>query len=79
MNSEPSSEPVKTLVEGGWQDLFASCGTGQPFSFPANKPEKRIDYLLGRSNMKCVRAEIPDTQASDHRPVLFEVVPPGRD
>jgi endonuclease/exonuclease/phosphatase (EEP) superfamily protein YafD len=79
MNSEPSSEPIRNLAEAGWQDLFASCGNGQTFSFPADKPEKRIDYLLGRGGTKCVRAEILDTQASDHRPVLFEVVPPGRD
>ena len=79
MNSEPSSEPIRNLAGAGWQDLFASCGSGQTFSFPADKPEKRIDYLLGRGSTKCVRAEILDTQASDHRPVLFEVVPPGRD
>jgi endonuclease/exonuclease/phosphatase family metal-dependent hydrolase len=79
MNAEPASEPMRILAGTGWQDLFASCGTGQPFSFPADKPTKRIDYLLGRSNTNCVRAEILDTQASDHRPVLFEVVPPSRD
>ena len=79
LNSEPSSEPIRILAEAGWRDLFVSCGTGEQFSFPADKPVKRIDYLLGRSNTKCLRAEVLDTQASDHRPVLFEVVPPGRD
>jgi endonuclease/exonuclease/phosphatase family metal-dependent hydrolase len=79
MNSEPSSEPIKILAAAGWNDFFAGCGTGQEYSFPADKPVKRIDYLLGRSDAKCARAEILDTQASDHRPVLFEIVPPGRD
>ena len=76
MNSEPSSEAIGILAKAGWSDLFAACGTGEPGSFPADTPVKRIDFLFGRGNVKCARAEVLDTQASDHRPVLFEVVPP---
>ena len=79
LNSEPGSAPISLLSQSGWADLFSLCGAGQPYSFPADKPVKRIDYLLAKDDVKCARAEVIETQASDHRPVLFEVVVPRRD
>jgi endonuclease/exonuclease/phosphatase family metal-dependent hydrolase len=79
MNSEPASEAISILSKAGWADLFAGCGTGEPYSFPADKPVKRIDFLFASVKTRCLRAEVLDTQASDHRPVLFEVIPPARD
>ncbi|HEX6574974.1 MAG TPA: endonuclease/exonuclease/phosphatase family protein, partial [Gemmatimonadaceae bacterium] len=79
MNSEPSSRTIASIQQSGWTDLFEQCGSGEPNSFPADKPVKRIDYLFGQGGLRCNRARILDTQASDHRPVLFEVVPSRRD
>lgn len=42
-------------------------------SYPADKPVKRIDYLLLPSDWKCVSARVIETEASDHRPVLFVI------
>jgi endonuclease/exonuclease/phosphatase family metal-dependent hydrolase len=74
-NSEPGSGVISIFEESGWRDGFATCGTGSGLSFPADVPVKRIDYLLISGTSKCVSARVLDTQASDHRPVLFEVVP----
>jgi endonuclease/exonuclease/phosphatase family metal-dependent hydrolase len=75
LNSEPNGPVVKMLAESGWKDLFRSCGSGESFSFPAKDPVKRIDYLLASSDVSCRSASVLESQASDHRPVLFEVIP----
>jgi endonuclease/exonuclease/phosphatase family metal-dependent hydrolase len=74
LNSEPNSAVAKMLEESGLKDLFATCGTGAPFSFPADKPTKRIDYLFAANADACGKGSVLDTQASDHRPVLFELM-----
>jgi endonuclease/exonuclease/phosphatase family metal-dependent hydrolase len=74
-NSEPESRVAGLLGQNGWRDMFAACGKEDGFSFPADKPVKRIDYLFARNGATCRSAAVLDTQASDHRPVLFEVLP----
>ena len=78
-NSEPASRVAELLAANGWRDLYKSCGTESGFSFPADKPVKRIDYLFARGSASCSTAHVLDTRASDHRPVLFGVVHAGRD
>jgi endonuclease/exonuclease/phosphatase family metal-dependent hydrolase len=73
LNSEPGGPVAGILTEAGWRDAFRLCGTGQPFSFPANKPTKRIDYLFVAPDARCRSARVLDTKASDHRPILFEI------
>lgn len=78
-NAEPDSRVIDLLRQNGWRDVFARCGKDSGLSFPADKPVKRIDYLFARSGIACAAASVPDTQASDHRPVLFDMVPRRRD
>ena len=73
LNSEPTSKVVSALRDSGWKDVFADCGKGERFTFPADVPVKRIDYLLLSGTARCVTASVLDTRASDHRPVLFEI------
>ena len=79
LNSEPDSRVAALLAQNGWKDLFAMCGGSNGFSFPADKPVKRIDFLFVKSRASCRTASVLDTQASDHRPVLFEVIRNARD
>lgn len=74
LNSQPSSAVVKMLEGAGWKDLFVKCGSGELNSFPADVPNRRIDYLFASSDGVCSEARVLNTQASDHRPVLFEVI-----
>ena len=73
LNSEPASKVVDALRNSGWRDVFPDCGKGERFTFPADLPVKRIDYLLLSGTASCVTASVLDTRASDHRPVLFEI------
>jgi endonuclease/exonuclease/phosphatase family metal-dependent hydrolase len=74
LNSIPSSAVATMLERAGWKDLFVKCGTGELNSFPADVPNRRIDYLFASSDAVCRKASVLNNQASDHRPVLFEVI-----
>lgn len=72
-NSEPHSEPIKVLSK-----FFEVLSGDAVPTFPADKPEVCIDYILGKKgdNYKytIVRKEVvPEGSASDHRPVLVTI------
>ena len=69
LNSEPDSEVQRRLRAAG----FIDCAAGAGLTYPANTPVKRIDYLYMIAGAKCRSARVLDSQASDHRAVLFEV------
>src|SRR5438552_14818883 len=52
-----------------------SRGTEEGFSYPADKPAKRIDYIFFRSTdrARTKRAWIVNTPASDHVPVVADL------
>jgi len=52
-----------------------SRSTDDGFSYPTDKPSKRIDYIFFRSTdrVRAKRAWIVDTQASDHVPVVADL------
>lgn len=74
LNSEPQSRVIGLFAPAGWRDAFNECGEGTGLSYPANVPVKRIDYLMMTGTTHCRKARVLVTEASDHRPVLFEVV-----
>lgn len=74
-NSTPDSRVQETLRSAGLTDLWVQCGRGQPLTYPADTPAKRIDYLFSNWPVRCAEARVLDTQASDHRPVLFSLIP----
>lgn len=73
-NSEPGAGIVGTLVKAGFSDAWRGCGVGPGLTFPAGSPVKRIDYLMLSPRWRCVSATVLASQASDHRPLLFEIV-----
>ncbi len=74
MNATPDSAVVKKLLAFGLRDAWAECGKGDGFTYPASKPIKRIDYVFVTGALRCTSAEVIDTQASDHRPLLVHLV-----
>lgn len=70
LNAEPDSEVIARLRAAGWRDAWEECGAGDGLTFPASGPVKRIDYLFLSDGLSCVSAGIPETDASDHRPLL---------
>ena len=72
LNSEPDTAVQKKIRAAGLRDLWDECGGGNSLTFPASVPVKRIDYVYAyRKNVRCTSARVLETEASDHRPVLF--------
>jgi endonuclease/exonuclease/phosphatase family metal-dependent hydrolase len=80
-NSTPESAVQVQLRANGFRDSWQTCGTGEGFSYPADTARKRIDYLFVIAGVQCTSATVVNSQAYDHRPVLFTLLPmsePGR-
>ena len=74
MNSTPESAVQRQLLATGLRDAHAECGRGDGLTFPADSAVKRIDYLYLTGSMRCTSSEVLVTKASDHRPLVVEVV-----
>ena len=70
-NSTPESAVQIELRANGFRDSWQTCGAGDGFSYPADTARKRIDYLFLIAGIECTTARVVNTDASDHRPVLF--------
>jgi len=70
-NSTPDNPVLAPLKDAGLRDAWTECGTGDGFTYPADKPIKRIDYLFLSGTLHCASARVIDTTISDHRPVLI--------
>lgn len=64
LNAPPDAPELAPL----WTRLTDAGDTGG--TYPAQAPTARIDYVAVSPNLRVVRAEVPGTLASDHRPVL---------
>lgn len=75
-NAEPDSEVIRTMLDAGWIDGWGACGeSGAGLTYPADRPERRIDYLFLSPDLTCDSARVLSTGASDHRPLLVRVRP----
>ena len=72
LNANPDAPELQPLFErlhDMWQNAL-----DPGLTFPADKPVKRIDYVLASNNFGVRSASVPVTEASDHRPVLVELM-----
>ncbi len=66
LNAPPSETWMETFLEG-WTDADAA---DQRPTFPADDPQRRIDYVLGE-DARLVSTDVPPLEdVSDHRPVI---------
>ena len=63
---------MRDQFDDAWTESRAA---GEGFSYPADKPLKRIDYIFTRKTdrIKTRRASIVETLASDHVPVVADL------
>lgn len=73
LNSTPESFVQSVLRDGALRDAWTACGSGPGFTFSATEPVKRIDYLYLTGRSTCSEAQVLDTDASDHLPLLVQV------
>jgi endonuclease/exonuclease/phosphatase family metal-dependent hydrolase len=75
LNDTPDGSAYKlmrTLFDDAW---VASRAKGDGFSYPADKPSKRIDHIFCRTRdrIRMKKAWVVETPASDHVPVVAEI------
>ena len=72
-NATPGSRTHSNMKEL-FADSWELIGSGDGFTFPADSPRTRIDYLWVSRNtaIRPVRIWVPSSAASDHRPVVAE-------
>jgi len=72
LNATPESMELRPLL-AAMRDLWM-VHAGQGFSYPAKGPVKRIDYVLGSTHFSTVSSRVVESLASDHRPVVMDLV-----
>ena len=73
-NEEPGVGAYDLMLRAGFADGWTQTNT-PGLTYPADKPVKRIDYVFHRNLGDNVRANasVPETLASDHRPVVVSL------
>ena len=69
-DTTPDNPALAPLKSAGLRDAWTECGSGDGFTFPSEKPAKRIGYLFLTGELHCSAAKVIDTQISDHRPLV---------
>jgi endonuclease/exonuclease/phosphatase (EEP) superfamily protein YafD len=72
-NTTPDTRVYKRM-NALLDDTWKLIGKGEGPTIPAQKPNRRIDYIWISKNGPHipVSAHVPETQASDHRPLVAE-------
>ena len=73
-NATPNAPELAPLFER-LRDAWSS-DSGNGYTYPADTPVKRIDYVLTSRDFTIVGARVPAvSDASDHRPVVVDLIP----
>jgi endonuclease/exonuclease/phosphatase family metal-dependent hydrolase len=76
MNAPPERNELAPLF-ARLRDAWA--GNADPgFTYPGDAPTARIDYVFLSGPVRVVSARVPATEASDHRPVVADLILEGR-
>lgn len=71
LNAPPDAVEIRAL-KLHLEDAWSECGEGPGYTFPSDRPLRRIDYLHLRG-LRCTDARVLETTVSDHRPVTVDV------
>jgi endonuclease/exonuclease/phosphatase family metal-dependent hydrolase len=71
LNASPSAPELQPLF-ARFRDAWRSSSDAG-LTYPADKPAKRIDYVLTSDQFSVRSARVPMTDASDHRPLVVDL------
>lgn len=66
LNSQPMEPVLLSLAAVGLRDLIGEAGLQPGFTFPADAPTRRIDYILASPDIGLRELTIPPDVISDH-------------
>jgi endonuclease/exonuclease/phosphatase family metal-dependent hydrolase len=67
----PELAPLWSVLTDAWA---AAPGAGSGLTYPTATPTKRIDYVTASTEVQVVASHVPETDASDHLPVVADLV-----
>lgn len=73
LNDVPSGSAYQLMRSKFVDAWVTSRAKGDGFSYPADKPVKRIDHIFYSKGLRARKAWVVQTLASDHIPVVAEV------
>lgn len=76
-NTPPRGRIYRQLLSR-LNDAFQAAGVGIGPTYSTSRPALRIDYIFTAGGIDPTHAEVIDTKASDHFPVLAEIALPKR-
>ena len=76
LNTTPGSTAY-TCLAGRLTDAWTVVGDGAGYTFDAEPPPRRIDYVWVGGGVRAVSAQVIRSAASDHHALLVEVALPG--
>ena len=66
-NAHPDHPEMLLFADAGFNDSFVASGaTGDGFTYPADNPWERIDYVWASPDLEVRDLSVPDSLASDH-------------
>jgi endonuclease/exonuclease/phosphatase family metal-dependent hydrolase len=73
-NAMPDSQVYQRL-KTMFNDTWESAGKGTGWTYPADNPRRRIDYIWisKTTQLEAVNAYVSESAASDHRPLVVEM------
>lgn len=76
LNATPESPEIEAITED-LTDTWVEAGEGDGYTYDAETPHARIDYVLTSADVVARTAAVVTTDASDHLPVVADLVLPG--
>jgi endonuclease/exonuclease/phosphatase family metal-dependent hydrolase len=70
MNAWPGEPEMDLFEAAGLIDSWAEAGSGEGLTFSAVDPYQRIDWIFHTADLRAIQAQVINTLASDHLPVI---------
>ena len=75
LNARPGADELQPLFNRLSDAWAVNDSEKEPgYTFPSDQPDRRIDYILHSEQFQVERAFTIDTQASDHLPVVADLL-----
>ena len=76
LNARPDTPEIDAITED-LVDAWTQAGVGNGYTYPAENPNARLDYVLHSTDVRTCAAAVLCTDASDHLPVTADLALPG--
>ncbi len=69
-NDIPDCYAIRTIMDGDMKDAYAGTALGPTITYHGNRFYFRIDHVLYKGDLECIRLRRGDNPSSDHYPLL---------